>query len=78
MLQAAPARHAKGIYDEEFRIVRPDGTMRWVRDRAFPVRDSAGQKPRSMSGFAFPNGKTQLLRRKLRIILLIWNFPTLP
>jgi PAS domain S-box-containing protein len=40
--QAALARHAEGIYDEEFRIVRPDGTMRWVRDRAFPVRDSAG------------------------------------
>ena len=40
--QAALARRAEGIYDEEFRIVRPDGTMRWVRDRAFPVRDSAG------------------------------------
>lgn len=21
------------------RIVRPDGTIRWVRDRAFPVRN---------------------------------------
>ena len=40
--QAALARRAKNIYDEEFRIVRPDGTVRWVRDRAFPVRDSAG------------------------------------
>jgi PAS domain S-box-containing protein len=40
--QAALARRAESIYDEEFRIVRPDGTVRWVRDRAFPVRDSAG------------------------------------
>ena len=28
---------------DEFRIVRPDGTMRWIRTRAFPVRDSAGE-----------------------------------
>jgi len=27
----------------EYRIVRSDGTVRWVRDRAFPVRDSSGQ-----------------------------------
>lgn len=29
--------------DEIYRIVRPDGTIRWVRDRAFPVSDDAGQ-----------------------------------
>jgi PAS domain S-box-containing protein len=26
-------------YDEEYRIVRPDGTVRWIRDRAFPLRN---------------------------------------
>ncbi len=26
----------------EYRIVRPDSSVRWIRDRAFPVRDSAG------------------------------------
>ncbi|MBB4639520.1 PAS domain S-box protein [Longimicrobium terrae] len=26
----------------EYRIVRPDGEVRWVRDRGFPVRDAAG------------------------------------
>ncbi|MGE5522777.1 MAG: putative bifunctional diguanylate cyclase/phosphodiesterase, partial [Rhodospirillaceae bacterium] len=31
---------ADGKYDEIYRIVRPDGTVRWVQDRAFPVRDS--------------------------------------
>lgn len=30
-------------YDVTYRIVRPDGTMRWVRDRAFPVRDAQGK-----------------------------------
>ena len=24
--------------EEELRIVRPDGTVRWIRDPAFPVR----------------------------------------
>ena len=31
-----------GTYDEEYRVVRPDGTVRWIRDRAFPVRDASG------------------------------------
>ncbi len=32
-----------GRYGEEFRIVRDDGTVRWVRDRAFPIRDRDGR-----------------------------------
>ncbi len=36
------AKQTAGTYDEEYRIVRPDGTVRWVRDRAFPVRDMHG------------------------------------
>jgi PAS domain S-box-containing protein len=42
VLQAALSEQATGIYDEEFRIVRPDGDIRWIRDRAFPVRDGTG------------------------------------
>jgi len=30
-------------YDEEFRVVADDGTIRWVRDRLFPVRDAKNQ-----------------------------------
>jgi len=41
VLQAA-LRQAKGTYDESYRIVRPDGTIRWIRDVAFPVRDESG------------------------------------
>lgn len=32
----------KGNYEVEYRIVRPDGDVRWVRDQAFPVKDSEG------------------------------------
>jgi two-component system cell cycle sensor histidine kinase/response regulator CckA len=34
-------RLAEG-YDIEFRIVRPDGSIRWIRDRAFPIADGSG------------------------------------
>jgi PAS domain S-box-containing protein len=30
-------------YDVEYRVVRPDGRIRWIRDRAFPIRDESGE-----------------------------------
>ncbi len=43
VLEAATTRQAEGTYDEEYRIVRPDGTVRWIHDKAFPVRDEGGR-----------------------------------
>ena len=40
---AAQARLRLGQYDEEYRIVRPDGSIRWIHDRAFPVRNAGGE-----------------------------------
>jgi PAS domain S-box-containing protein len=34
---------ATGEYDETYRVTRPDGTLRWVHDRGFPVRDEQGE-----------------------------------
>lgn len=34
---------ATGSYDEEYRILRPDGSMRWIRDRGFPIQLSSGR-----------------------------------
>jgi two-component system cell cycle sensor histidine kinase/response regulator CckA len=31
-----------GIYDEEYRIIRPDSSIRWIRDRGFPIKDITG------------------------------------
>ncbi|MFN0298928.1 MAG: ATP-binding protein [Burkholderiales bacterium] len=42
-MQAALAKQPAGTYDEQYRIVRPDGTNRWIRDRAFPVRAPDGE-----------------------------------
>ena len=33
---------AVGAYDQEYRVLRPDGSERWVRDRGFPVHDDDG------------------------------------
>lgn len=40
--ERARLRQACGEYNEVYRVVRPDGTVRWVQDRAFPVRDGNG------------------------------------
>ncbi len=42
VLNAAMTRQALGTYREEYRIVLPDGTVRHIRDHAFPIRDASG------------------------------------
>jgi PAS domain S-box-containing protein len=42
ILKAATDFPVTGAYDEEFRIIRPDKTVRWVHDRGFPIRNAAG------------------------------------
>jgi PAS domain S-box-containing protein len=29
-------------YEHQYRIVKPDGSIRWIRDRAFPIRNELG------------------------------------
>lgn len=43
MQTAVPRCVEQGNSDEEYRIIRPDGSMRWIRDRGFVVRDDRGQ-----------------------------------
>jgi PAS domain S-box-containing protein len=40
---AAFEKQSAGEYDEEYRIVQPNGEERWIRDRAFPICNSQGQ-----------------------------------
>ncbi|ACK68274.1 PAS/PAC sensor signal transduction histidine kinase [Rippkaea orientalis PCC 8801] len=30
-------------FDHEYRIIRPDGTIRWIRDRGFPIKNQVGE-----------------------------------
>ena len=41
--QAALKKQQRGEYDEVYRVVRPDGSVRWIRDRAFPIRNETGE-----------------------------------
>jgi PAS domain S-box-containing protein len=46
------ARQLRGeAVESEYRIVKPDGSLRWIRDRAFPVFDKSGTLIR-IAGFA--------------------------
>ena len=49
--QAAMSRQTLGIYDETYRILRPDGSLRWIWDRAYPIRDASDRVYRIV-GFA--------------------------
>ncbi|MBD2070865.1 PAS domain-containing protein [Leptolyngbya sp. FACHB-671] len=37
------SRESLGNYDEEYRLIHPDGSVVWIRDQAFPVYDEQGQ-----------------------------------
>ncbi|HKB56832.1 MAG TPA: response regulator, partial [Lacunisphaera sp.] len=43
MVAAMLTKQIRGDYDETFRIMRPDGSIRWIHDKAFPIRDQAGR-----------------------------------
>jgi len=63
--RAMESKTIKGKYDEEYRIVRPDLTERWIRERAFPVRDAAGVIRRWV-GVAEDTTKYRNLEEQLR------------
>jgi PAS domain S-box-containing protein len=44
--EAARTKQAAGQYDETYRIVRPDGSVRWIHDQAYPIRESDGSVSR--------------------------------
>jgi two-component system cell cycle sensor histidine kinase/response regulator CckA len=44
-------QQATGQLDEEYRIIRPDGSVRWIWDRGFPIRDDQGRIGQ-LAGFA--------------------------
>jgi len=41
--ESASTKQITGEYDEQYRITRSDGSIRWIRDRAFPVRNDSGK-----------------------------------
>jgi PAS domain S-box-containing protein len=58
-------RQAIAGYHEVYRIIRPDGSLRWVRDRAFPIWDANGQAYRIV-GTAEDITETRQLEEQFR------------
>ena len=49
--EAALHTDASGMYQTEYRVIRPDGRLVWIRGRGFPLFDPNGRM-RYMAGFA--------------------------
>ena len=64
--EAAGVRQGGGKYDETYRIVRPDGAVRWIRDRAFPVKDAKGKVRRLVGVAEDITGHKQMEEKFLR------------
>jgi PAS domain S-box-containing protein len=41
--RAADEKGARGKLDVTYRVVRGDGSVRWIRDQGFPIRDASGR-----------------------------------
>lgn len=54
-----------GEFDEEFRIVRPNGETRWVANQGFPIRDAKGRIYR-VAGVAQDISKRKQVEQELR------------
>jgi PAS domain S-box-containing protein len=65
MREARIAPALADAMEEEYRIVRPDGSVRWIRDRASPVRDASGRVVR-IAGAAEDITERRQLEAQLR------------
>ncbi len=65
--RARRARQTTAVYEETYRIVRPDGGVRWIHDRAFPVRDSRGEIYRLVGTAADITERRRLEEQVLRV-----------
>jgi PAS domain S-box-containing protein len=54
-----------GDYDEEYRIICPNGSIRWIRDRGFPIQDDFGE-PYRVVGIAEDITERKLAEAALR------------
>ena len=43
VLAVAASKHLRGYQEQHYRILRPNGSVRWLRDRSFPVKDAGGK-----------------------------------
>ncbi len=76
-VMASHGRNSGGKIDEEFRIVRPDGEVRWLHNRAFPVMDDSGHAT-MITGVAEDITSRKLGEQKLQHMAHYDNLTELP
>lgn len=59
-------------FNIEYRIVRPDGSVRWILDRAFPMRDAEG-KPTGLLGIAKDISQPKETEHQLRLLNQVYS-----
>lgn len=64
-------------YSEEYRVVRPDGTLRWIHDRAFPVREDVSHVAR-ITGIAADITERKQIEERLRYLAHFDQLTELP
>ncbi len=60
------ARATGGRWDEAYRVVRPDGSVRWVRTRAHPVRDASDGEVKRVAAVSRDVTEYRRLEEQLR------------
>jgi PAS domain S-box-containing protein len=58
-------KQAAGTYNVEYRIIRPDGSTRWIWARAFPIKDETGKVYR-VAGIAEDISRRMMIEEDLR------------
>jgi two-component system CheB/CheR fusion protein len=64
--QSFAARNMSEEWEEQYRIQQPDGNIRWIRDRRYPVRDAKGQVIR-LAGISLDITETVTSQNKLEL-----------
>jgi diguanylate cyclase (GGDEF)-like protein/PAS domain S-box-containing protein len=62
-------KESQGEVEQVYRIVRPDGSIRWIKDRSFPIYDASG-KTRRVVGIAADITDLKLGEEKLKNLSL--------
>jgi PAS domain S-box-containing protein len=61
---ASSFEHDRAHFQADYRVIRPDGAIRWISDRSFPVRDADGKIVR-IAGIATDETERRTLEAQL-------------